>query len=366
MPSIVVDCGSFSTKVGFSPNPTPLAVLPSLAAGEPGNFFPGKLGRDREDCRSFVSSGRVTDWDDFELFMHWATNSILRCDSRDFPLVLTEPPQVPFNYRAQLAETAFESFQVPSLFVGVQPVLALYSLNPHQTPTGVLVDLGEAAAHAVPVVDGYVVAGGVRKIAAAGQAVTRAVVDALMARQELRKLTASNMEIFELARQIKEKHCFVSDNPRLEFKRNWDGSQAFFRNFQVTDTHSVDIGYERFIAPELLFEPALSGLPGVSLPQAVIQAVAASPVDYRKRLLGSVALAGGTAALPGLSKRLQAELRGKPHRAVVSNVKVSKPYSTWVGAAVLAENLEFSTWLISKQKYAEEGNRLFELPAQLA
>jgi len=218
----------------------------------------------------------------------------------------------------------------------------------------------------VPVVDGYVVAGGVRKIAAAGQAVTKAVVEALTAREELRKLTASSMEISELGRQIKERYCFVSENPRTELRRNWDGSGNFFRRFQVSDRHEIDIGYERFLGPELLFEPGLSGLPGFALPQAVTEAVAASPVDYRKRLLASVALAGGTASLPGLGRRLQAELRGRGNKTSGCTVRVSKPYSTWVGAAVLAENKDISAWMVTRQKYAEEGNRLFELPAQLA
>lgn len=46
----------------------------------------------------------------------------------------------------------FETFEVPSMFLGVQSNLALYATG---RTTGLAVDIGEEVSHAVPVIDSY-------------------------------------------------------------------------------------------------------------------------------------------------------------------------------------------------------------------
>ena len=51
----------------------------------------------------------------------------LRLDPRDQPVVLTEPPLNAPENRELTAEVFFETFNVPSLYIGTQAILALYA-----------------------------------------------------------------------------------------------------------------------------------------------------------------------------------------------------------------------------------------------
>ena len=47
-------------------------------------------------------------------------------DTREHPILITEPPLNAPRNRECVAELMFETFQVPALHIGLQPLLALY------------------------------------------------------------------------------------------------------------------------------------------------------------------------------------------------------------------------------------------------
>ena len=55
--------------------------------------------------------------------------SRLQVDTREHPVMLTEPPLTPPRHRECLAELMFETFQVPALHIATQAVLALYGVH---------------------------------------------------------------------------------------------------------------------------------------------------------------------------------------------------------------------------------------------
>ena len=62
----------------------------------------------------------------FSLTMTVFSRRRLGVDSREHPVLMTEPPLNPPENRETLAEVMFETFQVPALHIGIQAVLALY------------------------------------------------------------------------------------------------------------------------------------------------------------------------------------------------------------------------------------------------
>ncbi len=71
--------------------------------------------------------------------------------------------------RALAAETFFETFNVPALYVQVQAILSLYASG---RTTGVVLDSGDGVSHAVPVYEGFAINHAITRIDVAGRDVT--------------------------------------------------------------------------------------------------------------------------------------------------------------------------------------------------
>lgn len=62
--------------------------------------------------------------------------------------MLTEAPRNPKINREKMTQIMFESFNIPSFYLGVQAVLALYASG---RTTGVVLDSGDGVTHTVPI-----------------------------------------------------------------------------------------------------------------------------------------------------------------------------------------------------------------------
>ena len=66
---------------------------------------------------------------------------------------------------------------------------------------------------------------------------------------------------------------------------------------------------ERFMVPEVLFQPTDVGLQQAGLPQTIVEVVQATPPELHPLLYSNVLCTGGCATLPGFRERLYNELR---------------------------------------------------------
>lgn len=68
---------------------------------------------------------QVENWDTMERFWQQCIFNYLRCDPEDHYFLLTESPLTAPETREYTGEIMFETFNVPGLYIAVQPVLAL-------------------------------------------------------------------------------------------------------------------------------------------------------------------------------------------------------------------------------------------------
>lgn len=81
----------------------------------------------------------MKNWDDMEkIWWHMFSNE-LRAAPEDQPVMMTEAPLNPKRNREKMIEIMFETFNVPSFYVGAQPVMSLYA---NSITTGVMLDSG--------------------------------------------------------------------------------------------------------------------------------------------------------------------------------------------------------------------------------
>ena len=92
------------------------------------------------------------------------------------------------------------------------------------------------------------------------------------------------------AQRIKEDYSYVCQDMVKEFKKYDDDPYKWFARFEgehsVTGRkYGVDVGWERFLAPEIFFNPEIASSDFLTpLPEVVDNVIQSSPMDVRRGL----------------------------------------------------------------------------------
>ena len=336
-----------------------------------------------------ITDGQVTNWDLMEKYWQHCIFKYLRCDPEDHYFLLTEPPLNSPENREYTAEIMFETFNVPALSIAVQSVLALAASKPTGVTakttaelTGTVVDSGEGSTHVIPVVDGYVIGSSIKTIPYAGKDVTQFILNLLKERGE--PLPYDSLEV---ARLIKERHCYTCNDMAREFNRHHTQPEKYHKVMSGVSSrggkqYSVDLGYERFLAPEMFFNPEIYTSDwSTPLPEVIDDAIKNSPIDTRRALYKNVVLSGGTTLFKDFGRRLGRDLKNLVDERMSKQVRQSKSqevevnvcshhmqrFATWFGGSVLASTQKFIDSVRTKAEYDEYGpsicrsNPIFQL-----
>ncbi len=150
-----------------------------------------------------------------------------------------------------------------------------------------------------------------------------------------------------LINEIKESVCFVSKDFKHDLDRTWKCAPAGFPktrtdekeivvDYVLPDYHTrkhgfmrphdpsmsaklrkqggmaaggtseafMTLGNERFVVPELLFNPGDIGIKQAGLPETVLQSISGVPTGVQPAMLANILLVGGNVKLPGFMERL--------------------------------------------------------------
>ncbi len=322
-----------------------------------------------------IRHGQIDNWDHMERFWENSIFKYLRCEPEDHYFLLTEPPLNPPENRENTAEIMFETFNCAGLYIAVQAVLALAaswtsSKVKDRSLTGTVIDSGDGVTHVIPVAEGYVIGGAIKNIPIAGRDITLFVQSLLRDRGE--KDTS-----LKTAEKIKEQYCYVCPNIVKEFAR-YDKEPGCFQKYVVDQRLDkyleIDVGYERFLAPEIFFNPEIASSDFLTpLPNVVDSVIQASPIDVRKGLYKNIVLSGGSTMFKEFGRRLQRDIRTLTNQRIKKSeslagtgvkstgVEVSvishkkQRNAVWFGGSLLAQTAEFKSYCYTKQDYEELG-----------
>ena len=270
---------------------------------------------------------------------------------------MTEPPLNPYHNRTKTADIFFETFGTPKIFFQQQAVLSLYARG---HTTGLVLDCGDGCCHCTPVYEGYSITNAIQRIDIGGRDVTKHL-QLLLRRQGYVFHTSTE---FEIVKKIKELQCYVSVPISLDMdQRDREREDRNLTNYHLPDGSIIQLGPEKFKAPEILFSPDKIGLEWPGIHEMVFNSIKSCDIDVRKDLFNSIVVAGGTTMLTGFNERLHKSLSKLVSRDVI--IKVSCPrnrkYSCWVGGATVSSLKTFNKMWISRKDFEEEGPRiLFE------
>lgn len=154
--------------------------------------------------------------------------------------------------------------------------------------------------------------------------------------------------------------------------KKYDGVNSVTKNPFV-----VDVGYERFLGPEIFFHPEFSN-PDFTTPlsEIVDTVIQNCPIDVRRPLYNNIVLSGGSTMFRDFERRLQRDIK----RTVDARLRFSenlsggrikpKPidvkvishhmqrYAVWFGGSMLASTVSFLSVVFVERKCC--GNMLMK------
>ncbi|GJJ13484.1 hypothetical protein Clacol_007738 [Clathrus columnatus] len=419
-PIIILDNGAHTIKVGLSTESVP-RLVPNAAIRSKGDkqLY---IGQEFDNCRDYSSltnrfsfeRGYLTDWDVQKAVWDYLFSSEgMASDFKNTSLLITEPP---FNFRSiqeKYDQLVFEEYEFESyvrcpgrsnslkqsqdeefipllLATALAPYGSLFAspqhLNVPYPECSIVVDSGFSFTHVVPIMQGQILWGGVRRIDVGGKLLTNHLSNLVSFRQW------NMLDQTYIVNDIKEKCCFVTssfkddletcripgNNTTLQYvlpdvSRNRHG---YIRDRSTTNPlpgsnrnpmESSDpsdleqilyMSNERFTVPELIFNPSDIGLSQAGLHHTIADSIASLPEDIQGMFWANIGLIGGNMCFPNFENRLRQELRAlAPIEYDVGLYPSQEPIlETYKAARAFSNSSAYFNLAITREEYNEGGS----------
>ncbi|KAM7533859.1 hypothetical protein Aperf_G00000113695 [Anoplocephala perfoliata] len=329
---IVIDAGTQEWRAGYANSKFPdVLVEPSLQ-----NLPKTEV----------VRNGVVSEFRSSQKALNYYKTYIRACllrmsaDPSTTKLLLAVPLKMSNSYRQRLTEVLFETFNFRSLFYVSQPLLAAYSSGYSNC---LVVDSGCTYTGILAVKNLYPLSDSERVLPLGGRDIDR----------YLRQLTGTKLATCneDDLHQIKTNYCYVASH----FPKKSDCKEKVVI---LPDGNRITLSEELAMAPEMLFNPSLGGLPDVlPIDQSAIKSAFSLDDNDSYAVLETVVLTGGNVAFPGTSSRMKVGLATRTMPRV--NKRVIKHHSgieaVWLGGSIIASTQTYSKVCITMEAYREQG-----------
>lgn len=132
--------------------------------------------------------------------------------------------------------------------------------------------------------------------------------------------------------------------------------------YYLPDGSQLMIHHEKYMAPEMMFNPEKMGFEFPGIHELVHSSLKKVDIDLRQYLYKEILLAGGNTEISKFPKRFVEDLSMISSKDV--KVKVHAPpdrsKAAWIGASIICNIASFKPLWVSKAKYAEHGDRIFD------
>ncbi len=359
-----MDVGQFSTKGGFSGEDYPSLVFYTIVGIPKYHDIQVEYGSKEqqlyvgEEIQSLglykiispINNGTIKEWDHFERILDYIFYN-LRVDPTVFNILFAVHPLFPKKDLQKLFEIFLEKYQCMAFYPVLDSVLTLYSGG---FDTGLVIEIGDSSTRIVPIYKGYKINHGIKILSIGGKAITRYAENIF---SESLGLAADSSIQKDLVRVLKEKASFVS----LDYKQDLKRSDQYEKKFSFPDGSLYTLSKERFMVPELLFDPSLMQIEELALHKAIMESVNSCDIDLRPILLNNVFLSGGSSLFQNLKARLYQELEIELAREKRNDINLriiaprERTFSVWIGGSILSILPEFSGKWVTRARYYNEG-----------
>lgn len=380
--TFIIDNGGYTAKVGFCYNDEP-RVVPNCIMKVKSEKRRPFVGSQIEECRDVsglyyilpFQKGYLVNWDvQKSVWDYIFSKECCPVNFNESPLIITEPFMNLSPIQEAMTEIFFEEYECQSILRINGGDLCCYNYSHNSDALCcLLVDSGFSFTHVVPYIKKKKLKSAMRRINVGGKFLTNYLKDIISYRQ------LHVMDETYVMNQAKEDACFVSLNfmNDMEIARKKGAGNTIARDYVLPDYTAIRRGYlrepetnedegeqqilrlnnERFAVPELLFHPSDVGLREMGIPEAIVHSISACPLETRAHLYNNIVLTGGCAMFPGFRERVEADVRSLAPCEL--DVRVTLPPNpityAWNGGAVITKDSDFTSMLVTKEEYEEEG-----------
>lgn len=376
--TLVVDCGSSSTKAGWGGEDTPSYVFPTLQ-NDGRSKYPKNCDCVEEYLVDYTVSnkvkaeyavvsalgenlnphpilrGAVKDWDQLDKFWKSVLEEVGVANHSDTTnILLVESAKSVASDRIEWAEIIFDSYRAPSLSIGNSSTLAMFASG---RTTGVVVECGAGLTSCVPVFEGLALTHAVVTTDYGGQDITAAL------RKQMADKYKTNLDMAD-ARVVKERFANI---------RNASSSSAKKETLNLPDGTEVTVDSTVFsdCTEEWLVSKRGTG----GLIAQLYESLSLCDDSIKKDIANNIIIAGGSGMLPGLGDRLNGSLNklaaddatakgmaaplpirvmpSAAHRE--SGYTYQRKYASWIGGSIMSSLESFKDLRITRQEW-EEGS----------
>ena len=359
---IIIDIGTSSIKAGLSGQEKPSLIFPNYFGEMKYSKSVGSWKDDDKkhiignDCNKYFGvvklkyplSHRIfnNSEDISSIFEYIYSNLDMSItEIKEHPVLIAEPLLNPQENRRNIAKVLFDTYKIEQIFFASQPILSLFSTS---STSGAVLESGDGVTQSCIIYEGYTIPGSYKRINLGGKEVTEYLQYLLNKKgHELR-----NSDGFQITKKIKEELCEIC-SPENENKLEP-------KNYTLPDDSILEIGEERRLAPEILFNPLIREYEYPGIQEILAESINKTNVDLKLQLYGSILLSGGNTNIKGMKERIYKEIKKlAPKKAKIRLHTPSNPENCcWIGGNIIS-SLEISKEMwISVKEYMEKGENI--------
>ena len=359
---IIIDIGTSTIKAGLSGQEKPSLIFPNYFGEMKYSKSVGFWKEDDKkqivgnDCNKYfgvvklkypLSHGIFNNKEDINpIFEYIYSNLDMSItEIKEHPVLIAEPLLNPQDNRKDIAKVLFDTYKIENLFFASQPILSLFSTS---STSGAVLESGDGVTQSCIIYEGYTIPGSYKRINLGGREVTE-YLQFLLNRKgyELK-----NSDGFQITKKIKEELCEIFPQ---EQENNLE-----IKNYTLPDDSIIEIGDERRLAPEILFNPLIREYEYPGIQEILAESINKTNVDLKLQLYGSILLSGGNTNIKGMKERIYKEIKKlAPKNAKVRLHTPSNPENCcWIGGNIIS-SLEISKEMwISIKEWMEKGENI--------
>lgn len=361
---VVIDIGSYHTKIGFAGEASPRHIIPSYnvkSNNEVVNICDPKLTKEE------LSDELIT-------FVHAIYFRYLLTNPKDRKIVVCENFLQRELFRETLADVLFKQFSVVGIMM--TPALPL-ALIPIGTPTGLIVNVGYHDTSVICVYEGMIILQSYLTVElgthAHLMAIQRMISESgtVQVGNESKKASELYGE-FELSvlEDIRARTCFCGERP-VELK-----DPSFVQSGVITEHRASDMRYpmsdgHHLVVSGKIRERSIEVLydgdgEDNSIATLVLDSLLKCPIDCRVDLASRILIIGGGSMLAGFDHRLKQEMaalldHSRYSKLTPGKLKFYKPNyfrntMSWTGGAIMGSVEHLHERYISRDFYNAKGS----------
>ena len=359
---IIIDIGTSSIKAGLSGQEKPSLIFPNYFGEMKYSKSVGSWKDDDKkhiignDCNKYfgvvklkypLSHGIFNNSEDISSIFEYIYSNLDMSitEIKEHPVLIAEPLLNPQENRRNIAKVLFDTYKIEQIFFASQPILSLFSTS---STSGAVLESGDGVTQSCIIYEGYTIPGSYKRINLGGKEVTEYLQYLLNKKgHELR-----NSDGFQITKKIKEELCEIC-SPENENKLEP-------KNYTLPDDSILEIGEERRLAPEILFNPLIREYEYPEIQEILAESINKTNVDLKLQLYGSILLSGGNTNIKGMKERIYKEIKKlAPKKAKIRLHTPSNPENCcWIGGNIIS-SLEISKEMwISVKEYMEKGENI--------